>query len=44
MTTAAPTSVSLRTCVTKHLPNNALLTDAYSSPLRTQHGAANRGR
>ena len=25
-------------------PNSALLTDAYSSPLRAQHGAAKRGR
>ena len=25
-------------------PNSALLTDAYSSPLRARHGAAKRGR
>jgi len=25
-------------------PNSALLTDAYFSPLRAQHGAAKRGR
>jgi hypothetical protein len=25
-------------------PNNALLTDTYSSPLRAQHGAAKRER
>jgi hypothetical protein len=26
------------------MPNRAFLTDAYTSPLRTQHGAAKRER
>jgi hypothetical protein len=31
--------------ITKQMPSNsALLTDAYTSPLRAQRGAAKRGR
>jgi hypothetical protein len=44
MSTFVVNVISTKCGLPRKLPNSALLTDTYTSPLRAQHGAAKRER